>query len=148
VSLQDNIQKRFPAAHSQPLCLVLCKAAANCGAPQLVQQFVGFKYMISLYLLLKNNLMAPELLSNFSAEFRLINISLLRNLKIIQQLDSLLSAKKNMIHRSGLKCFVGMWLRVTGKLNQMLPRLHLLGGEMSSARCLHLSVHSAEVYLP
>lgn len=53
--------------------------------------------MISLYLLLKNNLMAPELLSNFSAEFRLINISLLRNLKIIQQLDSLLSAKKKLV---------------------------------------------------
>lgn len=87
-AFRTTSRKRFPAAYTQPLSLVLCKAAANCGAPQIVQHFVGFKYMISLYLLLKNNLMASELLSNFWTEFRLMNFSLLRNLKITQQLDS------------------------------------------------------------
>lgn len=69
---------------------------------------MDFKDLISHYLLPKNKLVDPELLSNILAELSLINFSLTRNLKMIQRLNSLLRSKTSST-RSGLKCFVRTW---------------------------------------
>lgn len=114
----------FIALHS-----ALFSAAASCGTPQLIQQFVDFKDLISRYLLPRNKLVDPELLSNILAELSLINFSLLRNVKMLQRLNSLLPSK-NCFARSGGKCFVRTWQSVTGKLHQVLSGLLLLSGDM------------------
>jgi len=100
-------------------CSVLCKPAASCGTPQLIQQSVEFKDLIACYLLLPNKLVDPELLSN-----------VLGNWGFLPAKRSEDAAEETCSARSGLECFVGAWQSVTGKLHQVLSRLHLLSGDV------------------
>lgn len=63
---------------------VLCQAAAGCGTPQLMQQLVDLKDLISHYRLPADKLVDPELLSNVLDELGSMNLSLVRNLKVTQ----------------------------------------------------------------